>query len=554
VSDTTAWVKKPHHTKGLDPLGVQAPSINLYGQLLPGITNVTDRARYYSFYPWTIWTYNQLPGPKSRETLVEWVRRADCLFTMIGIRHRIKCNDNDPLKHDAGLIGSQTLRPIVEKLGPSDKLRISTYTLLEEGNPHRYFKNPLGGLRQYYIGTFDSLGLMKSEGSGVAYTTERGAPMAEALDQSVDRPLFRKTIEADEVTAERLDALGAFCPCRLTSSAKEHESLANLFFDRTSVYGEEGKQRRRTLGLLLDLTRSLPAGPSGQGVLLDHHVFRGCVYSGYLPDGKVWDLPQCSARVRSAWAVYQRNELLSLAAQCVFWVALQCLEDEKPELATTTDFLQWFADSTFAADVKSTLDCPEYEQALKKTMSRLPGIGDWRSDGHEIALARRALELYAESKKRDVKRDLLTVSARILLNLIARDDRTRPAYSPMSFPPEYFSLYPVNLESLRRLAETDWLGMSITNWLAWLAGHWGIEAHLGVALRKLRHQNQDTFHVLPTERGLVVAAIPDPTYTTPRFAQAVQILQDIGAIDRFSTGNTLQITTLGEDLLRISHD
>src|SRR5450631_1575984 len=37
---------------GLDPLGLQAPSIRLYQALVPGISNVTPRTRYYGFYPW----------------------------------------------------------------------------------------------------------------------------------------------------------------------------------------------------------------------------------------------------------------------------------------------------------------------------------------------------------------------------------------------------------------------------------------------------------------------------------------------------------------------
>jgi len=42
---------------GLDQLGVQMISITLYGELLPGLTNVTDRVRYYSFYPWVLHKY-----------------------------------------------------------------------------------------------------------------------------------------------------------------------------------------------------------------------------------------------------------------------------------------------------------------------------------------------------------------------------------------------------------------------------------------------------------------------------------------------------------------
>jgi hypothetical protein len=46
------WVKAPTPISGLDHLGTQSPCTLIYAQLLPGITNVTDRARYYSLYPW----------------------------------------------------------------------------------------------------------------------------------------------------------------------------------------------------------------------------------------------------------------------------------------------------------------------------------------------------------------------------------------------------------------------------------------------------------------------------------------------------------------------
>ncbi|HQP37582.1 MAG TPA: hypothetical protein PLI95_20495, partial [Polyangiaceae bacterium] len=57
--ETVAWVRPPEPIRGLDHLGVQAPCIALYGQLLPGITNVTDRARYYTFHPWVLWSFEK---------------------------------------------------------------------------------------------------------------------------------------------------------------------------------------------------------------------------------------------------------------------------------------------------------------------------------------------------------------------------------------------------------------------------------------------------------------------------------------------------------------
>jgi hypothetical protein len=37
---------------GLDPLGMQNSSVNLYQTFLPGISNVTLRMRYYGLYAW----------------------------------------------------------------------------------------------------------------------------------------------------------------------------------------------------------------------------------------------------------------------------------------------------------------------------------------------------------------------------------------------------------------------------------------------------------------------------------------------------------------------
>ena len=42
---------------GLDPLSMQNISINLYQRLLPGISNVTLRMRYYGLYAWLAAVY-----------------------------------------------------------------------------------------------------------------------------------------------------------------------------------------------------------------------------------------------------------------------------------------------------------------------------------------------------------------------------------------------------------------------------------------------------------------------------------------------------------------
>lgn len=110
----TDWVKPTYQIGGLDHLGVHAPCINIYSQLLPGITNVTDRARYYSFYPWVFWSF-QRKGWNDKEQLVKMFRRADCLFTLIAARHDLITEGKT--SYSGGTVGKNTLEPKLNRTG-----------------------------------------------------------------------------------------------------------------------------------------------------------------------------------------------------------------------------------------------------------------------------------------------------------------------------------------------------------------------------------------------------------------------------------------------------
>ena len=47
-------VPKTTSSPGLDPLGLQITSEATYAALLPGVTNLTNRIRYYGFYCWLL--------------------------------------------------------------------------------------------------------------------------------------------------------------------------------------------------------------------------------------------------------------------------------------------------------------------------------------------------------------------------------------------------------------------------------------------------------------------------------------------------------------------
>lgn len=159
----TGWVKPPTAITGLDHLAGQAPCISIYSQLLPGITNVTDRARYYSLYPWLIWSFDKR-YPRADAAKFETVfRRADCLLTLIAERHARALEEDDE-QHGAAMVGRNTLVGVVAGLEEgSDKL--SRFATRDEV-PTRYFKNRLGGLGQYYAGVLQDLGILAPREGG----------------------------------------------------------------------------------------------------------------------------------------------------------------------------------------------------------------------------------------------------------------------------------------------------------------------------------------------------------------------------------------------------
>jgi hypothetical protein len=146
VAGTVAWVRPPEPIRGLDHLGVQAPCIALYGQLLPGITNVTERARYYTFHPWLVWSFEKRYKDHSLDEFPRVLRRAECLFALIAIRHARRIADADEGRHGKAMVGRDKLLRIDE----ASDFSLDEYAALE--GPNRYFKNKLGGLGQYYFG------------------------------------------------------------------------------------------------------------------------------------------------------------------------------------------------------------------------------------------------------------------------------------------------------------------------------------------------------------------------------------------------------------------
>ncbi len=524
----TAWVKPPPQVGGLDHLAVQAPCINIYGRLLPGITNVTDRARYYSFYPWLIWALDQAGYTRYDDDFIERFRRADCLFSLIAERHAATAG-GEYEDHAAAMVGSNTLSTVASSLDANRKVTLSDYSL-RDGAKQRYFLNRLGGLGQYYLGVLKELSILDGDAThGIKYTRQFGEHIARNVDAGVNRELFLAAVDSDAVTTDELEALSAFCPCQLSSNSAEQAVLADLFSVQGIFADDEALPRRRTLQSILSLIGLLEK----EGEQVSEAKFRGCAYTGSLPSGSLWEVPPHLADNRDKWAVYARNEILSIAVQGLFSTVLDAYEESGLRFDSSAQVVDWFLlqpEAVAALDEFGRQNT--FSQCLAMSADWLPVLTEWREQNHEVALMEHIAGLSRSSKSADTRHEILVAAFRALLALASRSSHRSGPYANLVFDKGYFLYYPINLQSFAYKKDHTWAEMNMEDMLRWLLTHWGIELHLRVALRKLRGQSKSTFRIRPSDRGMEVIAIPPAVHTRPRFNQALRILKDIGALER----------------------
>jgi hypothetical protein len=541
VTIETDWISPAQEITGRDHLAVQAVSEHLYTGLLPGLTNVTDRARCYTFYPWFVWAFDRRSKKKTPAELVRLFRRAECLHTLIGIAHEL--DTGDEWSHGAELAGRLKLVRVGRALAEGGTAKLSTYAAVE--GDERYFKHKLGGLGQYYLGPLKELEVLDGNAQdGLKFTNEWGRTLAELYDHSVDGDAFFETVLGDRVDFAILKALRPFCPCHLRKLKAERDALVDLLFCRGEgdLRQERGRERRHTLTLLLDHARRLRADTDqSPGV----HQFLSSCYTGFLPDRTAWPLPTQFDDVRASWGVYQQHELLAIAVQGLFWAGLSELLNDGGWIADAPAYATWFR-KRFSAAGGLSLETTPFATLLQDRRGSLPAQDEWTHSDHEL---QHGQSLLAAQKQGDA--DTVVVSAlQILLSLIARGFADAP-YGTLIVPDRFFETYEINLLSVRNTASRAWDGISGGEWLQWLAGSWAIRVHFRVALRKLRYQMQDSFRIVPMDEGYRVREAPPAKWSEPRLAQALRFLYDLGAldIDGQIEGEPYALSTFGEQLL-----
>src|SRR5690606_28940422 len=98
---------------GLDPLGMQRPIEVVYQSLLPGISTITLRLRYYSFFPWLLESYARRNGSTDMQEFRFFQRKAEALYALL-------CAHGDYELGIAGILwASGELQRLAEEADPN---------------------------------------------------------------------------------------------------------------------------------------------------------------------------------------------------------------------------------------------------------------------------------------------------------------------------------------------------------------------------------------------------------------------------------------------------
>ena len=558
TTSKTAWVRSPVEATGQDQLGVRFFSETLYQRLMPGITNVSSRARYYSFYPWFIWAVEKRSEDLHDLPLRKLIRRADCLLTLVGLYHSKNLESQNAGVHD-GLIGARKLSRVLNAIvDRGQTARLSTYAT-EEETAERYFKNKHGGLGQYYFGPLRDLGILAyGENSEILYTQDRGRAIAEAVESFVASDAFFAAIKSDLVSIQTLESLQTFCLCRLSESPFEREILIDVFLSRKETFqSPNAVNRKETIALILDFidrssTGAFEIGPTQKGV----QDFLASTYTKAFPSEPIWEpTTDISNESRDLWGYYYSSELLSFAIQTLFWAGMTALTESRGTvLWNSRDYGIWFTE-TFASSL-AVFPTGNFFETVAEYVMEIPPLTDRQSEKHEISIVRTMERILASRLPAEKRADLVTHSLRLLLTLAARWTNADDFLPPPQFQSNQLIEYPVNIKNFVDHCGYQWKDLAIDKWVIWLVSKWNLETHLMVAMRKLRFETLDTFKIYPSDRGLQVresvgnksiSEILLPGFTNPRLTATVQILLDIGILI-LEHGN-LKLSVNGKSIL-----
>ncbi|WBQ17726.1 hypothetical protein [Sphingobium yanoikuyae] len=475
--------------RGLDPLGMQNSGVLLYQSLLPGISNVTLRMRYYGYYCWLSETYARRGATNDFEAWRSWVRRAEALYALVSAQ-----------ADETGVGGIDWAN---RRLAVSDRIIDFEGAASTDPSQERYLRQSLGVFGGAYYSQMAEMGLFTLNRHGIQVATRdlglRAATLfSEAIGPDLAK-LLRRKIAHPQISLRDLERLEPIIPSRIDVEGEERLFYETLLFARGEGAPHSAPSRAATLTLILDAARATEEWPD--------------------PDRVRWHLFEPPAQMladdleaqRLKWEAYQCQDLMQVACAALLAWAIAIINSTPhgcslPEIrAKVIDHLAAQEQDAFPQtwrDIRMDLDSTDfaYEEAWDILTSA-------RGAPADKALV--AIELMAALQQR----------------LADRSDLAAAAGQGL---PDRGSAHSL-------LTEIAWLeqreGEAVADLIADYMLDRVVRRHSWVAMQKLRRQRDYTFLFEQRDNRFLYLSAYQPVATTPRLQPAIQFLADIHLLD-----------------------
>ena len=511
------WAENSGFMTGRDPLGVQNSSIKTYGKLLPGLTNLTLRLRYYGFYMWVLDEFfKKQDGNKdfSQRDQHNFIRRGELIIAYL-MRHIGE--------DEQSIIGSNFTNSHAEDLELNGfyNIALGADKLADTVKDSVYWDYISGALGQYYAGSLSILKLISVDNKFFSLES-RGKELASAFRASIPRQeeeLFLKCIENGKLTLDDIEKLTSFSISNIEVDSEEWQFYESLLLGEDGTVDAEKKisyNRKTTMELLLMYHSNSDDNYNDRSFILHEYIQN----TNQLKDGASF-----------GWYYYYVNEVFHFALETIFWGMLVEM-DGKP--MPVNEFLN---------EIKGQVVNAEASNGVYKTNSSLEDIVIQIEDVnvHE-ALAE--LEQLTKSTVNNVHAMKNAIEL-MLLNYISIDQNIKELEE---FEKRYFIAgqkgcvsenYHVYVHQNLQVSFEKFVSSAIQQLL---------NDHINTAYRKMGNGESNLLKFI-IEDGIIshIQTMP-PKHTSPRLKTITNFLRDLSLI-----GDDNMITDAGKKaLIRIS--
>ena len=488
---------------GLDPLGMQNSSINLYQTFLPGISNVTLRMRYYGLYTWLCRTYAQSEGSDDPDRWKRSVRRAEALYALVAYRNG----------GETGVAGIQWAEKAHDN---TDADMIDFASAADPDSDTKYLQQPWGAYGAAYGSQLFAIGIFwESPDHAIPVPSKSiGDRLAQVFADGLGdlAPLFAEVVERGTVTRDELDRFAPIVPSEIGLTGNERALYQEILLTPHDPKDMNALSRRLSVLLILNVANLLGREPTADQV-------RWVLYAGQDQQDCPLELGSTELEAqRQRWWVYHANDLCHIALETLLKFTLDTLS-----LYPSGIRLERLIPFCIDRILEEADEIPETWSGFLQTM--LPATNPYAEDENaaEWSLCQNIMKRAGRSDQSDCAPEVAWNAVTLLAILHKRvHDEDHPVAVELGpFNSEAFQTLLTETSFLSRHAHEPFREM-----LARLIEQRIVRRHLWVAARKFQHGDY-TFLIETDEGRLRLREKDGPVFTNPRLGPAITFLKDI---------------------------